>query len=292
MITSEEKIQLPMRADAPVTYLYCKVLLKDNSSLGNRPVMIFVPGGPGGNHAVYLSMATHLLEYADLILFDPRGCGGSDSSDALHCSIDHYIDDIEAIRAHFNVNELILLGGSYGAMASLGYAIRYPERLEKLILLAGAPSYKFIETAKQNLEKRGAAAQKAVAQKLWNGEFKDANEFADFYNTMASLYSATLKDKPPTTSSGIPYNVEITNLGFKNFLRTFNFEHEMQNIRCETLIICGQDDWINDPSHARLMASNIQTSTLHVFENCGHFAEVDQPTLFFDVLDNFLATSG
>ena len=129
-----------------------------------------------------------MSKFADLILFDPRGCGGSESSDAKYCTIDHYIDDLEAIRSHFSAEKIILLGGSYGAMASLGYAIQNPAHLSKLILLAGAPSYKFIETAKQNLEKLGSDAQKAVAQKLWNGTFRDANEFSDYYTIISLLF--------------------------------------------------------------------------------------------------------
>ena len=48
------------------------------------------------------------------------------------------------------------------------------------------------------------------------------------------------------------------------------------------------DDWINDPSHAKLMAHKIPKSTLHIFDRCGHFAEDDQPELFFNVMDTFL----
>lgn len=284
----EQYIEISARNNAPATKIFCKIFQKEKSALGDRPVMILVPGGPGGNHAVYLPMADHLLKFADLILFDPRGCGSSDSSDANYCTLDHYIDDIDAIRAHFNLDKIILMGGSYGAMASLGYAIRYPGHLTKLILLAGAPSYKFIETAKKNLEKNGTEEQKKIAQKLWNGEFRDAKEFADYYKIMAPLYSVNTTAAPPTTSSGIPYNIEVTNLGFRQFLRTFNFENEMEKITCPTCIICGADDWINDPSHARLMAAKIPGSTLHIFDRCGHFAEKDQSELFYNALDDFL----
>jgi proline iminopeptidase len=285
---SEKHVQIPVRDNTPATNIYCKVFQKENAALGVRPVMLLAPGGPGGNHTVYLPIAEHLLKFADLILFDPRGCGGSDSSDAKYCTIDHYIDDMDAIRVHFNLNKIILLGASYGAMASLGYAIRYPDHLTKLILLAGAPSYKFIETAKKNLQKKGTDEQKEIAQKLWNGAFRDAKEFAEYYKIMMPLYSVNSTVEPPTTSTGIPYNIEVTNLGFSQFLRTFNFENEMENISCPTLIICGADDWINDPCHARFMAEKISKSILHIFDHCGHFAEDDQPKLFFHAVSNFL----
>ncbi len=283
----EKLILVPAREQTPATKLYCKVMHRENTRLGDRSVMVLVPGGPGGNHSVYLPIANRLLEYTNLILFDPRGCGSSESSDVQYCTLDHYIDDIEAIRCYFNLDKIILMGGSYGSIASLGYAIKYGNYLEKLILLAGAPSYKFIETAKKNLAKKGTGQQKAVAQKLWNGTFRDAKEFAEFYKIMAPLYSVNSATEPPTTSSGIPYNIEVTNLGFSQFLRTFNYENEIEKITCPTLIICGADDWINDPCHGEFMAKKIKNSDLHIFDNCGHFAEEDQPELFFKALDNF-----
>lgn len=286
----EKKIQIPERKQTPPTKIYCKIKYKNDPKLGDRPVMVLIPGGPGGNHSVYLPIADQLLEYADLIFFDPRGCGNSEASEAKYCMINDYIDDIEAIRLHFNLNKIILFGGSYGSMASLGYAIKYPIHLEKLILLAGAPSYKFIETAKKNLEQKGTDQQKMVAQKLWDGTFRDAKEFSDFYSIMAPLYSVNLSHSatpPPTISSGIPYNIEVTNLGFGNFLRTFNYEHEIEKITCPTLIIWGENDWINDVSHGKLIASKIKDSALYIFKNCGHFAEEDQPELFFSALDDF-----
>lgn len=284
----ETRIHIPEQNNKPATNLYCKIMQKEDATLGSRPVMLLVPGGPGGNHTAYLPIANFLLKFADLVFFDPRGCGLSDPSSARYCTMDDYIDDIEAVRAHFNLTNMILVGVSYGAMAVLGYAIQYPDHLEKLILLGGSPSYRFLETAKKNLEKKGTDEQKAIAKKLWSGEFRDAEEFSDYYRIMTPLYSVNRTAAPSTTSSGVPYNIEVTNLGFKTFLRTFDFENEMEKITCPTLIISGADDWINDSSHARLMAEKIPTSTLHIFEDCGHFMEDDQPELFFNAMESFL----
>ena len=52
---------------------------------------------------------------------------------------------------------------------------------------------------------------------------------------MAPLYSVNTLAAPPTTSSGIPYNIEVTNLGFSDFLRTFNYENEIEKITCTTV---------------------------------------------------------
>jgi len=201
------KIKIPVRVDAPETNLYVEILTKNNISFGTRSIMLLVPGGPGGNHTVFNAIKEDLFQFSDLILFDPRGCGNSDDADPIFCTIDHYINDIEAIRKHFNLNKIILLGGSYGAMASMGYAIKFGLFVEKLILIAGAPSFHFIETAQKNLKERGTPEQNKAAEDLWNGTFKNSEHFKEYYKIMASLYlykQPEIKNSLPTIKTNIP----------------------------------------------------------------------------------------
>jgi len=212
------KIKIPQRANAPETSLWVEIMTQndDPASLGKeRSVMLLVPGGPGGNHTVYDEIKGELFKYTDLILFDPRGCGASDSSAAEYCTIDHYRDDIEAIREHFGLEKIILFGGSYGSMASLGYAVKYQDKLEKLILSGGAPSFRFIDLAKKNLKERGTEEQILAGEKLFSGGFKNAQEFEEFYKILAPLYVYKFQqqDPVPTTKSKIPYNIDVTTIG-------------------------------------------------------------------------------
>jgi len=284
------KINIPARKNVPATNLYVEIITH-SKKLGDRSIILLVPGGPGGNHTVFHSIKTNLLHYADLILFDPRGCGYSDPSDVAYCSLEHYIEDIEALRQHFNLFKMILFGGSYGAMASLGYAIKYGKYLKNLILLAGSPSYHFLETARKNLIKRGTPEQIKAAEDLFAGTFKDAEHFKTYYQTTSSLYlfnPTKQESKLPTIEPNVPYNIAITNFGFSDFLKKFNFEPYLKNITCKTLILVGQYDWINDPIHAKYMADHIPNAQLVIFDQCGHFVWEDQREKFFNILDEYL----
>lgn len=288
------KIVIPKRHNAPATNLYADVITASGSKLGDRKIILLLPGGPGGNHTVFNSIQAELLQHGDLVLFDPRGCGYSDVSDTEYCSMEHYIEDIDAIRQHFKLSQIILLGGSYGAMTALGYAIKYGQFLEKLILLAGAPSYRFLETAKENLTKRGTSDQIKAAENLFDGTFKNTEHFKEYYQITSSLYlfnPPEQKSTPPTIAPNIPYNIAVTNFGFSDFLRKFNFEPNLKDIHCQTLIIVGENDWINDPSHAKHMADHIPNAKLIMLEKCGHFVWVDQRKQFFQALDTFLEDS-
>jgi len=97
------------------------------------PVLI-LHGGPG------LGCNADSRRYFDpakyrIILFDQRGSGRS----RPHASIDnnttqHLIADIEAIRQHFNIEQWVLAGGSWGSTLALVYAETYPERVLGMIL--------------------------------------------------------------------------------------------------------------------------------------------------------------
>lgn len=290
----EEKIKISARDSVPATCLYVKCVNKKSAHgvktvFGDDVAILCVPGGPGGNHSVFDTILEGLSVYANLILFDPRGCGNSDESDSKFCTLEHYIDDIEAVRQYFSINRLILLGGSYGAMAALGYAIKYPLFLEKLMLLAGASNGSFIEKAKKNLDRIGTHEQKEVAEKLWSGAFLDAADFSAFYKKMAGLYSVSSQSEIPAIQSGIPHNVSVLNLGFKTFLRTFDFDSSLEKISCPVLLVCGAQDWINDPQYAIFSAQKIPKATLRIFDQCGHFVWKDQPRLFFSAIQEFLS---
>lgn len=92
----ETLIQLPARKDIPSTSIFAEVHTT-GEHLGQRDVLICIPGGPGNDCAIYNppdhSMAKILFPCADILLFDPRRCGKSEVTKPEYSSLDHYIDD-------------------------------------------------------------------------------------------------------------------------------------------------------------------------------------------------------
>lgn len=283
-------LNIPARKNAPETKLYVKILTQDNKSLGSRPIIFFLPGGPGADSSPYRAYDC-LLDVADIVFHDPRGCGLSDQADPNTYTMDNYIDDIEIIRYQLHIGKIIILGKSYGSMCGLGYALRYPQSVLKLILAAGAPSYRFKETAIKNLKSRGTLAQMNACEKLWNGNFSNNEELAEFFKIMASLYSNRAKTDLQAFKLGqssATYSYEALNVGFKTFLQSFDLENQLTEIKVDTLILAGSDDWINDISNAKLMAERIPHNKLTIFQGSGHSMETDVPDLFFNEIRNFI----
>ncbi|KAK3175030.1 hypothetical protein OEA41_002276 [Lepraria neglecta] len=53
----------------------------------------------------------------------------------MEMSSAHMVKDLEALRLHLGLAMMTLLGHSNGGSIALGYAERYPERVQKMILL-------------------------------------------------------------------------------------------------------------------------------------------------------------
>ena len=288
----EIMIKLPTRKNTPSTSIFVEIHTK-TEHLGQRDVLIFIPGGPGNDHAIYNppdhSMTKAFFPYADVLLFDPRSCGKSELTKPEYSSLDHYMDDIEAIREYFKISpdKLIVMGQSYGSIAALGYATKYPSSLKKLILIGGAASYAFLEEAKQNLKRIGTPKQQELAQKLWTGTFTgEPDENYDFFQTMTPLYQLTFK--PGMLTPPLTYNVDVLNFGFGHFLRKFDFRPALKNVTCKTLILWGADDWISDKNQAKIIHQGIKGSSLKIYSQCSHLLWLDQWGKFLADVTDFL----
>lgn len=204
--------------------------------------------------------------------------------------MDNHIDDIEVIRQLIHLEEIIVLGKSYGAMAALGFTLRYPEAVSRLILAAGAPSFRFLETAKANLLARGTAEQQEACEKLWDGTFSNQEEWERYVQVMAPMYSFKIRhgEPIPLLSSQYPFSYFWVNRGFGDFLRQFDFEAQLHEIQCPTLLLVGEEDWITDKIHSQTMVEKIPNSQLIVFQASDHMMEIDVPELYFQAITEFI----
>ena len=284
-----QEIMIPARNNSPETHLRVRLIYQNKKALEILPYVFVLPGGPGANHSYYTDYDC-LHEIANLIYYDPRGCGLSDEGNLSTYSMENYMDDIHIIKESLQLGSVILLGKSYGAMCALGYTLRYPEDINKLILAAGVPTYEFIEAAKSNLLSRGTREQQQICHDLWTGSFKNDEHMAEYFKIMAPMYSWKRRNNLPVKriEPTHRFSFEALNEGFRKKLWKFDYTRQLCDIQCPTLILVGEEDWVTDPKYSKEMAALISNSTLHVFKNADHAMESDVPDLFFNSIINFI----
>ncbi|MDR3477430.1 MAG: alpha/beta hydrolase [Gammaproteobacteria bacterium] len=256
-----------------------------------RPVIFLLHGGPGGDHMGFKGHTVDLQDVAQLIFIDNRGCGRSKKTKASEYTLENNIEDIEALRKHLGLEKICVLGGSYGGMVAQGYAIRYPQHIDKLILVVTAPSYRCLEASKQYLNEHGTKQQIAICEDLWNGKMKSAAQVKKFFTVMDPLYSVTAKKKkkPAFAKLKTEWSFEALNKGFGGFLRHFDFIPHLHKITCPTLVLGAEDDWICRPQQSKIIAEHIPNAKLKIFKHCGHAIAVDAGKKYLNTIRRFLA---
>ena len=285
----EAEIKIPTRINAPETTIYTQLVYKNEESLKTKPYVLMLPGGPGANHSHYIDYAC-MQEEANVIFYDPRGCGLSGRGDSATYTMDNNIEDIHFVINALGLEKVMVLGKSCGAMMALGFTVRYPEQVNALILAAGSPSYAFLETAKQNVLDKGSTEQKEVCETLWSGSFQNQEQTTHYFEVMETFYSWKKRHNEPANrpKSIHPYSFDALNEGFRSQVWQFDFTQDLPNINCPTLILVGAEDWITSPIYSKQLASGIPNSSLMVFDKSDHKMESDVPEQFFGAIREFI----
>jgi proline iminopeptidase len=262
----------------------------DGDTLTRKPVLLALHGGPGGDHTTFRPTLSALVEEAQIIYVDQRGSGRSARGPRESYTLKNNVADIEALRRYLGVDRIALLGYSYGGMVAMSYAIEYPESLSHLIVVASAPSYQFLDRAKTILHERGTPRQIRLAQQLWNGSFRDDDEYAQYQAVLRPLYSVAAATGVETSANrprGIVSH-EPVNEAFSGFLRTFDVRRDLPQIQTRTLVVGAAHDWICAPEFSAEIAASIPQAELHILRDSGHKIFYDQPDSFLGITSAFL----
>jgi len=282
-----------MRARIRDTEIYFDVegsgLVVDGSRMREKPVMFVIHGGPGADHSSYKPGFSPLSQKVQLVYFDHRGQGRSSRGAKETYTLENNVEDMEALRQHLGLDKIVVLGSSYGGMVALSYAVRYPQNISHLIVVATVPDSRFLQRAKEILAQQGTDEQKAIAQRLWDGMFESEEQLREYFQVMAPMYSIT--HDPESRQKGWDraiLSADAINVAFSGFLRSYNVLDQLHKITSPTLVIGGRHDWICPPEFSEEIAQAIPNADLRIFENSGHSVRADEPEALLDAIAGFL----
>ena len=282
-----------MRAKIRDTEIYFDVegagLVPDGARMKEKPVAFVIHGGPGADHTSFKPTFSPLSKKMQLVYFDHRGQGRSARGDRSTYTLDNNVEDMEALRQYLGLEKIVVIGASYGGMVALTYASRYPENVSHLIAIVTVADSRFLERAKQILADRGTEEQKAIAQHLWNGTFRDEDHLREYFQVMGSMYSLTFDpDAPKNSWKRAILSADAINEAFGGFLRTYDIRDQLPKIKAPTLVIGARHDWICAPEFSEEIAALIPNSDLRIFENSGHGVRADEPEALLDAIAGFI----
>jgi proline iminopeptidase len=264
--------------------------------VGDGPQTVVIPAG------FFLERPlSGLADGRRLIFYDMRDRGRSDSvPDASRVGIRQDIDDLEALREHFALERMNLIGWSYLGLMVAMYTFEHPERVERLVQIGPIPP------------RSAAPYQKAAGEALLGvldpAELTKLQELAEsgvresdpqrFYEAYWRVYKPTLfgdrakmawYELPP---SDLPnewlHNLEPHIQAKVASFGDFDYRAEAARLNVPVLTIHGTAD-LNAPIEGgREWSAAFPQGRFLPVDGAAHLAMVEQPELVQTAIDVFL----
>lgn len=269
-------------------------IARSSEMVRERPIVFLPHGGPGADHMFFRPSMDVVGEYAQVIYWDHRGQGRSARGDVSKYVLDENVEDMEALRVHLGIEKIVSFGTSYGGMVAMAHAARYPNAVEKLLLVVTAAHGGFIKRAQEIVAERGTQSEREITEKLWAGELNSEEAMRDYFRGTWSLYSTTYdeskKDRNESALLRSILSPDALNRAFApgGYLHTFDLRPELSSITVPTMILAGRHDWICAPEFSEEIHRIIPGSQLKIFEKSSHSLRGDEPEEFFTTIKDFI----
>ena len=167
---------------------------------GNKKPLILLHGGPGSTHNYFEVLDRLADEGRAIISYDQLGCGNSyvEGHSELWCS-KTWMNELIELRKYLGLNELHLLGQSWGGMLSIEYLCDHkPEGIKSVILSSTHPSSKLWAHEQHRMIKfMSQEDQDAIAKAEATGNFDDPAYLAANERFMLLHAAGVPKDTDP-----------------------------------------------------------------------------------------------
>jgi proline iminopeptidase len=249
-------------------------------------------GGPGMDHEMFVPWLSPLAASAHLFYPDFRGNGRSQRIPPGQFSIAAAVDDLEALRQMLGLEQIALLGHSFGGFVALSYALTHPAYVSHLIISCSAPSHDFRWSSRERIGSFLAAHPSLEpAPALPASDPDDAPLRLQVFQWLPlyfATYTAEVKQIAEDWATRTRYASALYAEWFTNQEPLYDLRPRLSELQMPTLILVGGHDRICPVDQARLMSQNIPRSRLVIFENCGHMPQMEVPAEYRECLREFL----
>jgi len=272
-------------------------------AIGRGQAVIVLHGGPDFDHHYLLPELDRLADRFRLIYYDQRGRG--DSADGVRpedVTLASDLDDLDRVRKFYGLDEPVLLGHSWGTVLALEYALRYPTRVSRLILMNPAPASAsdVAVLRKAYLEGLGAdmdsqkemlasAAYQAGEPETVAARYRIHFEHAlmrpaDYESLMARMKAAFVRQG----REGILKARAVEDRLYRDTWQApgYDLMPKLGALHIPTLVLAGDHDFI-PPEVAEHIAHALPDATLIMLKACGHFSFLECGSDVRNALDAF-----
>lgn len=259
-----------------------------NEAGSGETVIMLHGGGPGA--AGWSNFSRNVDAFAAhyrTILLD---CPGFNKSDTVVADKPRDVLNAEAVKGlmdELGIEKAHLVGNSMGGATALSFALAYPDRLDKLVLMGAGGGGQSLFSP---MPLEGIKLLVALYQ---NPSFELLKKMIQVFVYDPSLMSDELIQGRYENMMRKPEHLE-------NFMKSIakapkivtDFSARMSEVKAQTLVIWGRDDRFVPLDHGLKFLWGIPDADLHVFSKCGHWAQWEHAEKFNKLTLSFLADNG
>ena len=245
-------------------------------------------GHPGSGSSMSV-FTQHLSQRFQTLAPDLRGYGSSRTQVNFNMT-DHLID-LEAVLNRFQVDRCLVLGWSLGGILAMELALRLPERVSGLILVATAarPRGNHPPISWEDNFYTGLASILNRLQPGWQWNIETFGK--------RSLYRYLIQQHTPTAYQYLAFEAMAAYLqtsaaataALNTALRSgYNRLSDLQQVHCPCLVLAGESDRHITADSSRETAQHLQNCQFHCYPNTAHLFPWEIPDQVLGDIDNWL----
>jgi 4,5:9,10-diseco-3-hydroxy-5,9,17-trioxoandrosta-1(10),2-diene-4-oate hydrolase len=258
---------------------------------GGLPLVMLHGGGPGAS--AWSNFGSALPTFAArfrTLLVDQPGFGGSDKPPVVGNYYRHSAEYVVRLLDELGIERVHLLGNSLGGGTAMRLALSHPDRVGRLVLMGpGGLSLNLFH----------ADPTEGVQRLMDFGVNPSRETLRAFISTMVvnqDLVTDELVEErfADATAPGAQEAMASMGMSFWNpeTAEDGMLWREAHRLRQHTLLTWGREDRVNPLDGAMVALKLIPKARLHVFPNCGHWAQIEAAEEFAEVTTSFLARHG
>jgi proline iminopeptidase len=251
------------------------------SGNGAGTPVILLHGGPGYS-SFYLKPFEALGNDRTVVRYDQLGGGKSSTiGDTTLFTIDHFVRELDSLRAHLGYAKVHLMGHSWGTILAVEYFRAHPEHVSSLVLGSAAldiPAWE--KNVRRLVGTLSDSAQRAIRVREAERRF----DAPDYQSALEEFYGKYVWRRP--VAADLDSTLRTANLAIYNYmqgpseftitgtLRRYNITPFLKKITVPTLYTVGEFDEAN-PEIIRGFARTTAGAKVAVFRGAAHLTPWD-----------------
>ena len=205
-----------------------------------------------------------------LVRYDERGNGLSDW-DTPDISFEAFVDDLGSVVDAAGLERFDLLGISQGAATSIAYAVRYPERVRRLVIFGGYACGWKVRADPEEVERREAMI--TLAKMGWGSDNPAYRQlFTGLYMPQATPEQAGWFNDMQRLSASPSNAVKL-----QQVMSLIDVRHLLPQVAVPTLILHSRGDHAIPATQGQALADGIPGAEFELLDSDNHLLLDNEP---------------